>query len=61
LAIGVVWDSYAILRGHWTFGKQFFVGIKLGVMPVEEYLFMLIIPFSVLVLHKIVTEKPKHP
>jgi lycopene cyclase domain-containing protein len=55
--IGVVWDTYAILRGHWSFGEQFFVGVKIGVMPVEEYLFMLIIPFSVLVLYKIVTEK----
>lgn len=57
LAIGVVWDSYAILRGHWVFGEQFFVGVKIGVMPVEEYLFILIIPFSVLVLYKIVTKK----
>ena len=57
LVIGVVWDSYAILRGHWTFGEQFFIGVKVGVTPVEEYLFMLIIPFSVLVLYKIVTEK----
>lgn len=57
LTIGIVWDSYAILRGHWSFGEQFFVGIKIGVMPVEEYLFILIIPFSVLVLYKIVAEK----
>jgi lycopene cyclase domain-containing protein len=56
LAIGIVWDSYAILRGHWTFGEQFFVGIKIGVMPLEEYFFILIIPFSVLVLHKIITD-----
>ncbi len=57
LAIGVVWDSYAILRGHWSFGEQFFAGIRIGVIPIEEYLFMLVIPFSVLVLYKVVTEK----
>lgn len=57
LAIGVAWDSYAIFRGHWSFGEQFFAGIKLGLMPVEEYLFILIIPFSVLVLYKTITEK----
>ncbi|MFQ6086946.1 MAG: lycopene cyclase domain-containing protein [Candidatus Bathyarchaeia archaeon] len=57
LVIGIAWDSYAILRGHWSFGEPFFIRIKIGVMPVEEYLFMLIIPFSVLVLYKIVTEK----
>jgi len=55
--IGVVWDSYAILRGHWSFGEQFFVGIDIGVMAIEEYLFVLIVPFSVLVFSKIVTEK----
>jgi len=55
LAIGIAWDSYAIFRGHWSFGEQFFVGIKLGLMPVEEYLFILIIPFSVLVLYKAIT------
>jgi lycopene cyclase domain-containing protein len=59
LVIGIVWDSYAILRGHWTFGEQFFVGIRVGVMPLEEYLFILIIPFSVLVLYKIVTKTSK--
>jgi lycopene cyclase domain-containing protein len=59
LAIGIVWDSYAILRGHWTFGEQFFVGIKVGVMPLEEYLFVLVIPFSVVVLYKIITEAEK--
>jgi lycopene cyclase domain-containing protein len=57
LAIGVTWDSFAIFRGHWSFGEQFFTGIKLGLMPVEEYLFILIIPFSVLVLYKTMTEK----
>ena len=57
LVIGALWDSYAILRGYWSFEKEFFIGIDIGVMPLEEYLFMLIIPFLVLVLYKIVTEK----
>lgn len=55
LAIGGLWDSYAILRGYWSFNKQFLIGINIGVMPLEEYLFMLIIPFLVLVLYRIVT------
>jgi lycopene cyclase domain-containing protein len=57
LIIGVIWDSYAIFRGHWSFGERFFVGIKIGVMPIEEYLFILIIPFSVLVLYRVITKK----
>lgn len=57
LVIGGLWDSYAILRGYWSFEEEFFIGIDIGIMPLEEYLFMLIIPFLVLVLYKIVTRK----
>ena len=57
LVIGGLWDTYAILRGYWSFREQFFIGINIGVMPLEEYLFMLIIPFLVLVLYRIVTRK----
>jgi len=57
LVIGGLWDTYAILRGYWSFREQFFIGIDIGVMPLEEYLFMLIIPFLVLVLYRIVTRK----
>ena len=57
LVIGGLWDSYAIFRGYWSFEDEFFIGIDIGIMPLEEYLFMLIIPFLVLVLYKIVTEK----
>jgi len=57
LVIGGLWDSYAILRGYWSFEEEFFIGIDIGIMPLEEYLFMLIIPFLVLVLYRIVTRK----
>jgi len=55
--IGALWDSYATLRGYWSFEEEFFIGITIGVMPLEEYLFMLIIPFLVLVIYGIVTRK----
>jgi lycopene cyclase domain-containing protein len=55
--IGTLWDSYAILRGYWSFEEEFFIGIDIGVMPLEEYLFMLIIPFLALVIYGIVTRK----
>ena len=57
LVIGSLWDSYAILRGFWSFEEGFFIGINIGVMPLEEYLFMLVIPFLVLVLYRIVTRR----
>jgi len=51
--IGSVWDSFSIFRGYWVFNKEFFVGITIGLMPLEEYLFMLVIPFMTLVVYRI--------
>jgi lycopene cyclase domain-containing protein len=51
--IGSVWDSFSIFRGYWVFNKDFFLGINVGLMPMEEYLFMLVIPFMTLVVYRI--------
>ncbi len=48
--IGTVLDSFAVLRGYWSYNENanFFVGIKIGVLPIEEYLFMIVIPYLTL-------------
>ncbi len=51
--IGSTLDSFAIVRGYWSFQKQFFVGVTIGVMPVEEYLFVLVIPFLTIVFYRL--------
>ena len=45
--IFILWDSYAIANYHWTFGPGLSTGIigPLGV-PLEEYLFFLVIPIA---------------
>jgi lycopene cyclase domain-containing protein len=48
LVIGIIWDSFAIYRGHWIFPGKGLVGITIGVMPLEEYLFALIVPYFIL-------------
>jgi len=48
--------SFGVLRGHWSLGEKYLVGIRIGVLPMEEYLFIIIIPFAVAVLYKIVTK-----
>ncbi len=53
-AIGSAWDSFAIYRGYWSYNRQFYVGISLGLMPLEEYLFMLVVPFLTFVVYAIV-------
>jgi lycopene cyclase domain-containing protein len=57
--IGVIWDSYAIINGHWLFPPEKTMGINIGVMPVEEYLFILILPFWIITTYKLVHEKLK--
>lgn len=52
--IGVIWDSFAIWRGHWIFPKGKNLGISIGLMPLEEYLFMIIVPYLVLTIYKII-------
>ena len=52
LVIGTLWDSFAIWRGHWSFEGSGLVGIKIGLMPLEEYLFILIIPYFILTIYK---------
>jgi lycopene cyclase domain-containing protein len=54
--IGIVLDTFAVLRGYWSYNqnRNFFVGIKIGVLPVEEYLFMIVIPYLTLTIFGIV-------
>jgi lycopene cyclase domain-containing protein len=40
----VVWDIYAIERGHWTYNPDYMSGLGIGSMPLEELLFFLVIP-----------------
>ena len=47
LAFFVVWDLYAISRGHWTFDPARTTGLLLpGRLPVEEVVFFLVVPFA---------------
>jgi lycopene cyclase domain-containing protein len=44
-ALFVVWDLYAVARGHWRFDRQQTTGMVLpGGLPVEELLFFIVIP-----------------
>lgn len=57
LAFGIIWDSFAVWRGHWTFTGSGLTGIKIGLIPLEEYLFALIIPYFILTVHKFLTRR----
>jgi lycopene cyclase domain-containing protein len=55
--VGIIWDSFAISRGDWIFPAGKNLGITIGVMPLEEYLFILIIPYAILTIYKVVDYK----
>lgn len=50
--VGVLWDSYAVSRGHWVFPQEKTLGIVIGVMPIEEYVFMIVVPYFILTFYK---------
>ncbi|MBP9716467.1 MAG: lycopene cyclase domain-containing protein [Candidatus Levybacteria bacterium] len=55
--LATIWDQIAIARGHWTFSKEFLLGPKIGFMPIEEFLFVLILSYFALTFYKIIEKK----
>ena len=46
-AIFLLWDYYAITRGHWKFDKEQIIGIfGPGGIPLEEFLFFFFVPLA---------------
>jgi lycopene cyclase domain-containing protein len=52
LAVGITWDIIGATRGHWEFVYENLTGLRVGILPFEEVLFMLIIPYGILVFYK---------
>ena len=50
--VGITWDTTGATRGHWEFGYENLSGIRVGILPFEEVLFMLIVPYGILVFYK---------
>jgi lycopene cyclase domain-containing protein len=44
LMLFVVWDIFAIERGHWTYNENYLSGVSAGPLPIEELLFFIVIP-----------------
>lgn len=56
LLIATIWDQFAIYRGHWSFNQEYLLGIKIGYMPIEEFLFVIVVGFFALTFYKITEE-----
>ena len=42
------WDLLGIAREHWTYNPEFITGINLGILPLEELVFFIVIPLCAL-------------
>jgi len=53
LFVGISWDSWAVHRETWTFSGHGLIGWTIAYLPIEEYLFMLILPYFVLTVYAV--------
>ena len=56
----LAWDAYAIAQGHWFFDREQILGIfgPFGI-PLEEYLFFMVIPMAaIFTIEGVTTVKP---
>lgn len=54
LIIGTIWDNFAIYRGHWFYPGNGIIGVFIGLMPLEDYFFLLITSYFGLVLYQMI-------
>ena len=50
---GVFWDTITIYRGGWIIPVDKTLGITIGLMPLEDYLFMLIGPYLAITIYRL--------
>jgi lycopene cyclase domain-containing protein len=56
----LLWDAYAISKGHWFFDREQMLGIVGPLnIPLEEYLFFIVVPMAaILTIEGVTTVKP---
>ena len=54
--LGFIWDYYAVKQGHWSFNDKFLVGPKYLYIPLDEYLFFVIIPYCAISFYKTISK-----
>lgn len=62
-AIFIIWDLYAIRRGHWHFDSKQIIGLLTpGGIPFEEILFFTVVPLAaIMTIEAVGVVKRKNP
>jgi len=61
LVVFVVWDLYAIARGHWHYDLRWMTGVLLpGGLPLDELLFFLVTPTCAILAFEAVRAVKRH-
>jgi len=57
----IAWDKYAIAHGHWFFDRDQILGVYgPWCIPLEEYLFFIVVPIAALMTIEAVRKTKKH-
>ncbi len=49
----LVWDNWVTARGDWGFNPEYVLGLDIFALPLEEYLFFLVVPFSCIFIYEV--------
>ncbi|MEK6847216.1 MAG: lycopene cyclase domain-containing protein [Nanoarchaeota archaeon] len=58
--IGTIIDYYATWKGYWIFPGNGLIGIRIFGLPIEEFLFFLIMPYFAFTVYRIFHNKVKY-
>ena len=57
LAILIPMDIYSVYKDVWQFPGDGIIGIKIISLPIEEYLFVIIVSYFILIIYKAIDKK----
>jgi len=51
MTVFIPWDILFTINNIWSFNEDYFIGIKIFSMPLEEWLFFILIPYACIFMH----------
>ncbi len=54
VALFTLWDLVGIVRHHWSYSPLYTTGLRIGVIPIEELVFLVVVPICALLTYEAV-------